>query len=82
MIFRPLRCRKKGTPAFIILNTLPGFWASVYYLGVSENRGYLILGVLSNKDPTIYGTILGSPTFGNPHVIMYSKFVLLFHIVV
>ena len=36
-------------------------------MGVSENRGYLILGPY-NKDPTIYGTILGSPIFGNSHI--------------
>ena len=36
-------------------------------MGVSENRGYLNLGPY-DKDPTIYGAILGSPTFGNPHI--------------
>ena len=36
-------------------------------MGVSENKGYLISGPY-NKDPTIWGTILGSPSFGNPHV--------------
>ena len=34
--------------------------------GTFRKLGYLILGVLYNKDPTIYGTILGSPIFGNP----------------
>ena len=34
---------------------------------VSENRGYLNLG-FCNKDPTIWGSILGSPIFGNPHI--------------
>ena len=34
--------------------------------GVSENRGTLFGGPY-NKDPTIWGTILGSPIFGNPH---------------
>ena len=33
-------------------------------------RGYLIWGPY-NKDPTIQGTILGSPIFGNSHVCMY-----------
>ena len=36
-------------------------------MGVSENQGYLILGPY-NKDPTIWGTILGSPVFGNSHI--------------
>ena len=30
--------------------------------------GYLILGSLEDKDPTIWGTILGSPIFGNPQI--------------
>ena len=34
------------------------FWRYAgQYMGVSENKGYLILGVLINKDPTIWGTI-------------------------
>ena len=35
-------------------------------MGVSENRGTLFWGP-SNKDPTIWGTMLGSPIFGNSH---------------
>ena len=38
-------------------------------MGVSENWGYLILGSF-NKDPTIDGTRLGSPIFGNSHIIL------------
>ena len=34
------------------------------YMGVSENRG----GGPYYKDPTILGTILGSPIFGNSHI--------------
>ena len=34
--------------------------------GVSENRGTLFWGPY-NKDPTISGTRLGSPIFGNYH---------------
>ena len=37
------------------------------YMGVSENRGTLFWGPY-NKDPTISGTILGSPIFGNSHI--------------
>ena len=33
-------------------------------MGVSEKKGYLICGPY-NKDPTIWGTIEGSPIFGN-----------------
>ena len=36
-------------------------------VGVSENSGTLFWGPY-NKDPTIQGTILGSPIFGNSHV--------------
>ena len=36
-------------------------------LGVSHNKGTLFWGPY-NKDPTIWGTILGSPLFGNPHL--------------
>ena len=36
------------------------------FTGTFQILGYLILVVLYNKDPTIYGTILGSPIFGNP----------------
>ena len=42
----------------------------VYDLGLSENWGYLVWGGPYNKDPTIQGTILGSPIFGNPHLSM------------
>ena len=34
-------------------------------MGVSHNKGTLNWGPY-NKDPTIWGTILGSPIFGNP----------------
>ena len=39
-------------------------------MGVSENWGGVITLFWSpyNKDPTIWGTILGSPTFGNLHM--------------
>ena len=37
------------------------------YMGVSENEGTLFWGPY-NKVPTIWGTILGSPIFGNPHM--------------
>ena len=40
-------------------------------MGVSENRGTLFGGPY-NKDPTIYGTILGSPIFGNSHIKVHS----------
>ena len=36
-------------------------------MGVSHNKGTLNWGPY-NKDPTIWGTILGSPIFGNPHM--------------
>ena len=36
------------------------------YMGVSENRGTLFWSPY-NKDPTIWGTISGSPIFGNSH---------------
>ena len=36
-------------------------------MGVSENEGYLILGPFY-KDPTIQGSILRSPIFGNSHI--------------
>ena len=38
-------------------------------MGLSENWGALFWGPY-NKDPTIEGTILGSPIFGNPHVAL------------
>ena len=37
-------------------------------MGVSENRGYLILGVLVIGTLLFRGTILGSPIFGNSHL--------------
>ena len=40
-------------------------------MGVSENKGYLILGPY-NKDPTIEGTILGSPIFGTSQIITFT----------
>ena len=39
-------------------------------LGVSENGGTLFGGP-NNKDPTIWGTILGSPIFGNSHLLQH-----------
>ena len=30
--------------------------------------GYLLLGGSYNKDPTVQGTIFGSPIFGNPQI--------------
>ena len=36
-------------------------------MGVSEKKGYLICGPY-NKDPTIWGTIEGSPIFGNSQI--------------
>ena len=47
-----------------------GVWGllAVQDVGTSENRGTLFWGP-SNKDPTISGTILGSPIFGNSHVV-------------
>ena len=38
-------------------------------MGVSENLGYPIWGPY-NKDPTIWGTILGPPIFGNSHIVL------------
>ena len=40
------------------------------YMGVSEIRDTLFWGP-DNKDPTIQGTILGSPIFGNSHIYKY-----------
>ena len=36
--------------------------------GSFRKSGVPYFGVLYNKDPTIWGTILGSPVFGNPHI--------------
>ena len=36
--------------------------------GLSENRGGTLFWGPYNKDPTIWGAILGSPIFGNPHI--------------
>ena len=38
------------------------------HVGLSETWGTLFWGPY-NKDPTFKGTILGSPIFGNPHVL-------------
>ena len=35
-------------------------------MGDSEKKGVPYFGGPDNKDPTIWGTILGSPIFGNP----------------
>ena len=37
-------------------------------MGVSESKGHPILGCPCNKDP-IWGARLGSPIFGNPHML-------------
>ena len=37
-------------------------------MGFFRKLGVPYLGVLKNKDPTIYGTILGSPIVGNSHI--------------
>ena len=36
-------------------------------MGVSHNKGTIFWGP-QIKDPTIWGTILGSPIFGNPQI--------------
>ena len=41
-------------------------------MGVSENLGTLYWGPY-NKDPTIWGTILGPPIFGNSHMGLIYK---------
>ena len=41
-------------------------------MGVSKNQGTLCGGPY-NKDPTIQGTILGSPIFGNSHIVKLSS---------
>ena len=41
-------------------------------LGVSEISGYLFWGPYA-KDPTIRGTIPGSPMFGNSHFSVYDQ---------
>ena len=43
------------------------------YMGVSEIRDTLFWGP-DNKDPTIQGTILGSPIFANSHIYIYKNF--------
>ena len=43
----------------------PPYNIIIVLMGVSENRSTLFWGP---KDPTIQGTILGSPIFGNSHV--------------
>ena len=37
-----------------------------------EIKGTLVWGPY-NKDPTIFGTILGVPIFGNPHVVTEER---------
>ena len=39
---------------------------SKQFCGTFRKLGYPIFGGPCNKDPTIWGTILGSPIFGNP----------------
>ena len=41
-------------------------------MGVSENWGTLFGGPY-NKDPTIWGTVLGSPIFGNSHMLARTQ---------
>ena len=38
------------------------------HMGVSENKGYLILRSLYWGSCNLNGTILGSPIFGDPHI--------------
>ena len=38
-------------------------------MGVSEKLGVPYFGGPYNQDPTIYGAILWSPSFGNSHII-------------
>ena len=45
---------------------------AVALLGVSETTEYLIWGPY-NKDPTIKGTIFGSPIFGIPYFLLNPK---------
>ena len=45
-------------------------------MGVSEIKEYLIWGPY-NKDPTTWGTILGPPSFRNPHIVLLLLFLLL-----
>ena len=44
-------------------------------LGVSENSGALFWDPYK-KDPAIWGTILGSPIFRNPHSSPFTMFML------
>ena len=39
------------------------------HMGVSENLGGALFWGPYNKDPTISGTVFGSPIFGNSHII-------------
>ena len=41
-------------------------------MGASENRGTLFGGPY-NKDPTIWGTILGSPILGTPPYVIWVE---------
>ena len=45
-----------------------GLWRLIWEFPIF--RGPLFCGP-DNKDPTIWGTILGSPIFGNPHIGAY-----------
>ena len=40
--------------------------------GSFRKLGGTLLGGPDNKDPTIYGTILGAPIFGNSHIKHYK----------
>ena len=42
-------------------------------VGLSENSGTLFWGPY-NKDPTVQGTGLGSPIFGNPNIETLTTF--------
>ena len=45
-------------------------------MGLSENSGVPCFGGPYKKEPTIYGTILGSPIFGNPHIMSHNTYSL------
>ena len=50
----------------VVDSRTPGFLISPTW-EFPKTRGTLFWGPY-NKDPTIWGTILGSPTFGNSHI--------------
>ena len=54
----PLKGYYKGT----IMGSSKGLYKSLKFLQI---RGTLVWGP-QNRDPTIQGTVLGSPIFGNP----------------